>query len=95
MFFYEYCYARVTAVNASYLNWEWVLASTGKVLDHMVVVAVIVVVFVYFVVVVVVVVYFVFSLLLLYCCFFVNILFIYVIIGDYSDRCYPAMGLIN
>lgn len=36
-FFYEYGYARVTAVNASYLNWEWILASTGEVYDHMVI----------------------------------------------------------
>jgi hypothetical protein len=33
--FYEYGYARVSAVNASFLNWEWVLSSTGEVLDHM------------------------------------------------------------
>ena len=36
MYMYEYGYARVTAVNASYLDWEWVLSSTGEVLDHMV-----------------------------------------------------------
>ncbi len=37
MVFYEWGYARVTAVNASYLDWEWVQSSTGKVLDHMVI----------------------------------------------------------
>jgi len=36
MFFYQYGYARVTAVNASYLDWKWLLGTTGEVLDHMV-----------------------------------------------------------
>jgi hypothetical protein len=33
---YEYGYARLNAVNATYLDWQWVKASTGEVLDHMV-----------------------------------------------------------
>jgi hypothetical protein len=37
MYMYQYGYARVTAVNASYLDWEWVLSETGEVLDHMVI----------------------------------------------------------
>jgi hypothetical protein len=37
MVMYEYGYARVTAVNASYLDWEWVLSSTGEVWDHVVI----------------------------------------------------------
>jgi hypothetical protein len=37
MYMYQYGYARVTAVNASYLDWEWVLSATGQVLDHMVI----------------------------------------------------------
>lgn len=37
MYMYEYGYARVTAVNATYLDWEWVLSSTGEVWDHMVI----------------------------------------------------------
>jgi hypothetical protein len=37
MYMYQYGYARVTAVNASYLDWQWVLSSTGQVLDHMVI----------------------------------------------------------
>jgi hypothetical protein len=35
---YEYGYARVTAVNASYLDWKFIQnTGTGKVLDHMVI----------------------------------------------------------
>lgn len=37
MYMYQYGYARVTAVNASYLDWQWVLSATGQVLDHMVI----------------------------------------------------------
>jgi hypothetical protein len=37
MVMYEWGYARLTAVNATYLDWEWVQSSTGKVLDHMVI----------------------------------------------------------
>ena len=40
----QYGYARVTAVNATYLDWEWVCTSScgagfydGQVLDHMVI----------------------------------------------------------
>lgn len=36
MFMWEYGYARVTAVNSSYLNWEWVNAFDQEVIDHMV-----------------------------------------------------------
>ena len=35
--FYVWGYTRVTAVNATYLDWQWVESSTGKVLDHMVI----------------------------------------------------------
>jgi hypothetical protein len=35
--FYVYGYARMEAVNATYLDWEWVEGSTGKVLSHMVI----------------------------------------------------------
>jgi hypothetical protein len=34
---YEYGYARVAAMNASYLNWEWVKSETGEILDRMVI----------------------------------------------------------
>lgn len=37
MYVYYYGYARVTAVNASYLDWEWVNVYTGEVYDHMVI----------------------------------------------------------
>ena len=37
MVMYEYGYTRVTAVNASYLDWEWVLSATGDVYDHVVI----------------------------------------------------------
>lgn len=36
--FYEWGYARVTAYNESYLDWEWVLNTSGEVLDHMVII---------------------------------------------------------
>ena len=35
LFFYQWGYARVTALNSSYLNWEWVNSTTGTVIDHM------------------------------------------------------------
>lgn len=35
LFFYQWGYARVTALNESYLNWEWVNSTTGSVVDHM------------------------------------------------------------
>jgi len=35
MYMYEYGYARVTAVNATYLNWEWVHSMSGEVWDRM------------------------------------------------------------
>jgi Iron/zinc purple acid phosphatase-like protein C len=35
LFFYQWGYARVTALNSSYLNWEWVNSTTGIVIDHM------------------------------------------------------------
>lgn len=34
--FYQYGYAKVTAVNATYLDWQWVLNSNNEVLDHFV-----------------------------------------------------------
>lgn len=37
MYMYQYGYARVTAHNASYLDWQWVLSENGQVLDHMVI----------------------------------------------------------
>lgn len=37
MYMYEYGYARVTAVNATYLDWEWVHSMSGEVWDHMVI----------------------------------------------------------
>lgn len=37
MVFYQYGYARVTAVNATYLDWEWVLNTSNEVLDHVVI----------------------------------------------------------
>jgi acid phosphatase type 7 len=37
LYFYEYGYSRLVAVNASYLTWEWVLNSNGTVLDRMVI----------------------------------------------------------
>lgn len=37
MVFYEYGYARITAVNATYLDWKWIKASTNEVLDRMVI----------------------------------------------------------
>lgn len=37
MYMYEYGYARMVAVNASYLNWEWVEAKSGRILDRMVI----------------------------------------------------------
>jgi acid phosphatase type 7 len=37
LFFYEWGYARVTAVNASYLDWEWRNAESGVIVDHMVI----------------------------------------------------------
>mmetsp|Transcript_110172 Transcript_110172/g.215975 ORF Transcript_110172/g.215975 Transcript_110172/m.215975 type:complete len:633 (+) Transcript_110172:7-1905(+) len=37
MYMYEYGYARMTAVNASYLEWEWVENATGDVHDRMVI----------------------------------------------------------
>ena len=36
MYMYEYGYARVTAVNATYLDWEWINAFDQSVMDHMV-----------------------------------------------------------
>jgi hypothetical protein len=36
-FFYKWGYAVVTAVNASYLDWQWVNSLTEEVLDHMVI----------------------------------------------------------
>lgn len=35
MYFYEYGYARVEAVNATYLKWDWVESSSGEVHDRM------------------------------------------------------------
>jgi hypothetical protein len=37
MWFYRWGYARVTAINSTYLDWEWVESSTGIVYDHMVI----------------------------------------------------------
>ncbi|KAJ1434319.1 Metallo-dependent phosphatase-like protein, partial [Ochromonadaceae sp. CCMP2298] len=37
MVFYEYGYAKLTAFNATYLDWQWVQAETGEVLDRMVI----------------------------------------------------------
>lgn len=37
MVMYEYGFARVTAVNATYLDWEWVNAYSQEVVDHMVI----------------------------------------------------------
>jgi hypothetical protein len=34
-YFYKWGYARVTAVNASYLGWDWVESATGVVWDRM------------------------------------------------------------
>ena len=34
MFFYKWGYARVTAVNSTYLSWEWVESSSGIVFDR-------------------------------------------------------------
>jgi len=36
MVMYEYGYTRVTAVNATYLDWEWVHTYTGEVWDHVI-----------------------------------------------------------
>jgi hypothetical protein len=36
MFIYEYGYARVTAVNASVLDWQWVHSMSGEVWEHVV-----------------------------------------------------------
>jgi hypothetical protein len=36
MYMYEYGYARVTAVNASYLDWQWVHSMSGEVWEHVV-----------------------------------------------------------
>ena len=33
--FYKWGYARVTAVNSTYLSWDWVESSTGQVWDRM------------------------------------------------------------
>ncbi len=38
LYFYEWGYAVVKAENASYLSWEWANASTGVVMDRMVIV---------------------------------------------------------
>ena len=35
MVMYEYGYARVEAVNASFLSWEWVNSETGVIRDRM------------------------------------------------------------
>lgn len=35
--FYQYGYAKVTAVNASYLDWQWILNTNNEVLDHVVI----------------------------------------------------------
>jgi hypothetical protein len=40
MFFYKWGYAVVTAVNASYLDWQWVNSLTEEVMDHMVIIQV-------------------------------------------------------
>jgi len=37
MVMYEYGYARVEAVNATYLNWEWVNSQTLEIRDRMVI----------------------------------------------------------
>jgi hypothetical protein len=37
MWFYRWGYARVTAINSTYLDWEWVESSSGIVYDHMVI----------------------------------------------------------
>lgn len=37
MVFYRHGYARVEAVNASYLYWEWVESASGEVFDRMVI----------------------------------------------------------
>jgi hypothetical protein len=37
MYMYEYGYARMNAVNATYLEWEWVESATGEVHDRMVI----------------------------------------------------------
>lgn len=37
MYFYEYGYARVVAVNATYLKWDWVESTSGEVHDRMVI----------------------------------------------------------
>ena len=34
---YEYGYVIVTAVNATYLNWQWFNSNTGQLGDHMVI----------------------------------------------------------
>lgn len=37
MVFYQYGYAKVTAVNATYLDWQWILNTNNEVLDHVVI----------------------------------------------------------
>lgn len=37
LYYYEYGYAIVTAVNESHLDWKWVLGTTNEVLDRMVI----------------------------------------------------------
>jgi hypothetical protein len=37
LYFYEYGYARVTAVSASRLEWEWISSETNEVMDRMVI----------------------------------------------------------
>lgn len=37
MYMYQYGYTLLTAVNATYLDWQWVLSQTDEVLDHMVI----------------------------------------------------------
>ena len=34
-YFYKWGYARVTAINATYLSWDWVESSSGTVWDRM------------------------------------------------------------
>ena len=37
-FFYRYGYTKVTAVNATYLDWQWIDSGDGRVYDRMVIV---------------------------------------------------------
>jgi hypothetical protein len=37
LYFYQWGYAKLTAMNASYLYWEWVDSQTGETVDRMVI----------------------------------------------------------